>query len=481
MHPRHLSFSFILALLVPAVNVSAASADSLAADTVPDIRVVGQRPSPEWQYSSDYTPSLPATDAWWKGFGDPLLDSLIAQASAGNYDLRLAARRLEMSRLQMRQAKSAYWPTVAASAGWTKDRTSAYDGTQPTRSSTIDYFSAGLSAQWEIDVFGRIRSQVKSAGYDAKASEADYAAAMLALCAQLAENYVSLRAAQQQLDVARSLSVMEDSVLQIAVIRHDCALASGLDVAQARTVLYSTEASVPSLETTVATTINAIILLLGDSPDTQLWQQRLAVHRPIPSFAGLLASDIPLELVRRRPDVIAQEYNVAALAAQVGIAKKDFLPMLSINAAVGTSAHRPGDLFRHDSFTYSIAPSISWTIFSGLSRKYKLAEARVAALEAVDSYNYTLLSAVQEVDNAVLSYRNSIRRCGLIGRVLGESQRCFDFALDQYRQGLSPFVNLLDAQISLLDNNNSLIAEQLNSQLAVIALYKALGGGWPNP
>ena len=108
MHPRHLSFSFILALLVPALNVSAAPADSLAADTVPDIRVVCQRPSPEWQYSSDYTTTLPANDTWWKGFGDPLLDSLIAQASAGNYDLRLAARRLEMSRLQMRQAKSAY-------------------------------------------------------------------------------------------------------------------------------------------------------------------------------------------------------------------------------------------------------------------------------------------------------------------------------------------------------------------------------------
>lgn len=471
----------ILSLALTALGAFGAVAQAMPADSISAAEGLSVDSLPSsWKYVSDYAPAYPADDAWWRGFDDPLLDSLVAQACRGNYDMRMSMRAMELARLQMKQAESAWWPTVSAQAGWTKERTSAYTAAAGGRAITDDFFSIGLSASWEIDVFGRVRSQVQSGKKSWQASQADYAAAQLSLCAQLAEQYLTLRAYQAQLSIARELAVEQDSVLDIAQTRHECALASGLDVSQAKTVLYSTQASVPALETSVATTINAIVLLLGADTDRTTWSERLAVSAPMPQYAGALAGDISLELLRRRPDVAAQEYRVAALAAAAGVAKKDFLPVLSIDAAVGTQAHRAGDLFKKDALTYSIAPTLTWTVFSGMSRKYRVAEAKVQTIEAIDNYNFTLLSAVTEVNNAISSYRGALRRCGMLQRVLAESRKSFDFSLDQYRQGLSPFLNLLNSQIDLLNYNNSYILERLQSQLAVIALYKALGGGWAN-
>lgn len=463
-----------------AASVLAGVPDAACADTdsLPDIRVTGDTlPVPSWKYVSDHAPTMPDADPWWRQFNDPMLDELIATACDGNYDLSLAMRRMELSRLQMKQAESAWYPTVSAQAGWTKTRTSAREMTGG-RPVTDDFFSLGLSASWEIDVFGRIRDNVQSMKKSWQASQEDYTSAQISLCAQLSSEYVTLRAYQAQLEVARRLSAEEDSVLDIAVTRHECALASGLDVSQARTVLYSTQASVPALETSVATTINAILLLLGSEADTQRWTARLAEPAPIPMFSGLISAEIPLDLLRRRPDVAASEYRVAALAAATGVARKDFLPTLAINASVGTAAHNAGDLFSKDSFTYTIAPTLTWTVFSGFSRKYALAEAKVQTMEAIDSYNYTLQSAVSEVNNAITTYRNALRRTGMLNNVLAESRKSFDYSLDQYRQGLSGFLNLLNSQIDLLNYNNSLIQEQMSAQLAVISLYRALGGGW---
>ncbi len=460
-------------------NLQDATGPGQGADSIaPNYVRVDSVPVAAWKYVSDHEPTVPSDDAWWEGFDDKMLDQLIAQACRGNYDLTIAMRSMELARLQMKQAQSAWYPTVGLQAGWNKERSSAYTTGTPGRAVTEDFWSLGLNASWEIDVFGRVRDRVRGSKKSYQASREDYAAAQISLCAQLAEQYLTLRAYQQELDVARRLSVMQDSVLGIATARHECALASGLDVSQAATVLYSTQAAVPALETSVSTTINAIILLLGADADAASWARRLAVPRPIPQFAGVISTDIPLDLLRRRPDIAAAEYRIASLAAAAGVAKKEFLPVLSIEATAGTSAHRAGDLFSRDAMTYSLAPKLSWTVFSGFSRKYALAEAKVNTLQAIDSYNYSLQSAVSEVNNALTTYRNSLRRCGMLGRVLGESRRSFDFALDQYRQGLSPFLNLLNSQIDLLNYNNSLIEEQLSSQLAVISLYRAMGGGW---
>ena len=311
---------------------------------------------------------------------------------------------------------------------------------------------------------------------DMSVYQADYAAALVSLCSQLTEEYIQLRVYQAQLEVARRLSVSQEEVLRIATKRHECTLASGLDVSQARTVCLSTQATVPTLETSVDQTINAIMVLVGES--SVQFASQLAVERPIPLYSMPLDVEITPELLRRRPDVQAAEQQLASYAAQIGVAEKDFLPTLSLDASIGVAAHKLGNLFQHDALTYSVSPTLTWTIFSGFSRKYAVAEAKEQMMMGIDSYNLTLQEAASEVDNAIIAYRNSLRRIGLLNEVLAESIKSFDYSLDQYKQGLTVFLNLIDSQIDVLDYNNQLVAERGNAQIAVINLYKALGGGW---
>lgn len=479
--------------MIDSVSPTPDMADTLR-DPGSQLSAINSQLSTDWKYEPPAEMPDPSVQGWWRGFNDPLLDSLIAVAVRNNYDVGMAARRIELGRLSLRQAQSAYYPTLNAQAGWTTDRTSAYMARRRTMDQRADYFSLGLQASWEIDVFGRVRQRSKALQAGLDVSRADYAAALVSLCAQLTESYIQLRVYQAQLEVAQRLSVSQQEVLRIANVRHECTLASGLDVAQAKAVCLGTQASVPSLQTAVAQTINAIVVLLGNPADSSQPSSdvptgrgvsqlsalsfQLSRPKPIPLYSMPLDVEITPELLRRRPDVQAAEQQVAAYAAQIGVAKKDFLPALSLSAEVGTAAHSLGNLFRHDALTYTVQPMLSWTIFSGFSRKYAVAEAKEQMLLGIDEYNMTLTQAAAEVDNALVAYRNSLRRIGLLSEVLGESIKCFDFALEQYKQGLSPFLNVVNAQIDVLNYNNELVQERGNAQIAVMDLYKALGGGW---
>lgn len=462
--------------MVDTVSPTPELADTLIADSMRVTPLPAVHPQ-TWKYEPLAEMPDPALQGWWKGFNDPLLDSLISTAVHNNYDIRMAARRMELCRLRLQQAQSAYYPTVNAQAGWTTDRTSGYMAKRRSVDGRADYFNLGLQASWEIDVFGRVRQQTKALRADEDVSRADYAAALVSLCAQLTESYIQLRVYQAQLEVAERLSVSQKEVLRIATVRHECTLASGLDVAQAKTICLSTQATVPGLRTAVAQTINAIDVLLGDTRYAT-FNSQLSRTKPIPLYSMPMDVDITPDLLRRRPDVQAAEQQVASYAAQIGVAKKDFLPILSLNAAIGTASHSLGNLFKHDAMTYSVQPSLTWTIFSGFSRKYAVAEAKEQMMTGIDEYNMTVSQAASEVDNALVSYRNSLRRIGLLNEVLSESIKCFDFALDQYKQGLSPFLNVVNAQIDVLNYNNELVQERGNAQIAVMDLYKALGGGW---
>lgn len=429
-----------------------------------------------WKYEPLEVMPDPSVQVWWQGFNDPVLDSLIAVAVRNNYDIRMAARRMELNNIELKKIKSGYYPVINASAGWTGDRTSAYMANRRGYDSHANYFNLGLEASWEIDVFGRISQQSNAGQANLDISRADYAAAISSLCAQLTGNYINLRVFQAQLEVAQRLSISQQEVLRIAEVRHECTLASGLDVSQAKTVCLATQATVPQLKTSITQTINAIRILTGNNAPGLI--NSLSEKKPIPVYSMPIDVEITPSLLRRRPDIQAAEQQIAAYAAQIGVAKKDFLPTLSLNASVGTAAHNLGDLFKHDALTYNVQPTLSWTVFSGLSRKYAVAEAKEQMLIGIDEYNLTVQQASAEVDNAIVAYRNSIERIGMLNEVLGESIKSFDFALDQYKQGLSPFLNLINAQIDVLNYNNELVAERGNAQIAVMELYKALGGGW---
>lgn len=429
-----------------------------------------------WSYTSDYYQNIPPEDFWWKQFNDPLLDSLIDTGIDRNFNVAIAAKRIQLARQALRQAKSGYYPTLGLSAGWTKQRSSGDMTANRLPTTTIDYFSAGIDMSWEIDVFGRITADVKGAKARLGVSKADYVAAMNSLCAEIATTYIQLRTLQAQLRTIDNQLQTQKRVLDIAKARHKSGLNSKLDVAQASTICYSTESQIPSVKSNIISAINSIAVLLGEYPGAL--DSVLNTESPQPDYFHMIPVGVPLDLIRRRPDIRAAEAQMAAAAAQTGMAKKDFLPRLSLQGTVGFDAHRLGDLFSSKSFGYEIAPKISWTIFDGFSRNASLAEAKENLAIATDSYNLTLITAVEEVNNAMAVYYGELQSINAVEKAVDQAKEEFTLSIDLYKQGLSDFLSVAQAQITLLENSNRLVAAKGNAATGMISIYKALGGGW---
>lgn len=413
-----------------------------------------------------------STDSWWRNFNDPILDSLIYIGQNNNLDLAQALKRLEVARLSIKQAQSAYYPQLSMAFGWDRERTSARTTRTPGMAMTSSAFSLGVDMSWEIDLFGRITQKVREQKSAYKATREEYDWMCVTIAAEIASEYMSLRTLQQEMEVTLHHISEQERVLKITEARHEAGLASMLDVAQAKTVFYSTKASVASLQTSITTTINSIAVLTATYPAEM--QALLSVPMPVPDAQWTLDVDVSPELLRNRPDVLEAEYTVQEMADALGVARKDWLPSLSLTASVGTQAWLIRDLFKSDTFTYSVAPQLSWTIFDGLSREASIASAREQMLAAVDSYNLTLLTAIQEVDSALATYRQALIYENELKTVLENATLAYNLALDRYRQGLDAFINVADAQISALEYANQLVVARGNVLSAIISLQKAL-------
>ena len=430
-----------------------------------------------WNYIPEHTMEVPmGSENWWKRFNDSSLDSLIAIGMANNYNVAMALRRTQIARNAVGQARAGWMPVINASAGWTKLRDSGMTGPIPGQATGMSYFSAGLSASWEIDIFGKIASGVKSkkAGY--MASRAEYAGAMVSVCAQIAATYVELRMYQELLDIANAHAENQMKIVNIAKARFETTLASKLDVTQALETYYSTTASVPMLENSIHTTINALAVLTGISHEAIL--NILSTGNHLPDPVQIVETGVPMDLLRRRPDIAQAEMELAAYAAEIGIAKKDFLPTLTLEGSIGTSAHNVRNLFSHDSFSYSITPTLSWTLFDGLARKYALASAKETFKAGIDNYNLTVITAVEEADNALSTYFHALRHVEAIKEVIKQNDESLRLSVDRYKNSLSPMNDVVTAQLNSLAAESDLISAQGAALSALISLYEALGGGF---
>jgi len=429
-----------------------------------------------WRYMPEHSIEVPSgNDSWWSTFNDNTLDTLIALGVENNYNLAMAMRRTEIARNAMGQARSAWFPSIGLNLGWSKNRESGMTSSAHTPAMNMSYFSAGLSASWEIDIFGKIASGVKAkkAGY--RASKAEYSGAMLSICSQIASTYVSLRMYQELLAIAEEHTESQMKIVEMAKARYDADLASKLDVAQALEVYYSTMASIPMLRNSIHTSINALAVLTAE-PFGKM-EAMLKRPAPLPSPDGTIGIGVPMDLLRRRPDIVQAEMELAQYAAQVGIAKKDFLPTLTLNGSIGTSAHRAGDLFSHDSFTYSIAPALSWTIFDGLGRKYAVAAAKEALQAGIDNYNLTVMTAVEEADNALSTYQHSLLHVDAVTQMIIQNDEALKLAIDRYKNSLSPMSDVVTAQLNALSAASELVSARGSALASLISLYEALGGG----
>ena len=307
-------------------------------------------------------------------------------------------------------------------------------------------------------------------------SREEYNATMVSLCAEVASAYFNLREAQQELSVLQRNALSQKAVVDITEVRYNTGLASKLDVAQAKSVYYSTLASIPATESGIIQYMNALAVLLGLYP--QDVTAALETGKPLPDYIEPVGVGLPGQLLLRRPDVRVAERQVNAQAALLGASKTDWLPSFFLNGSFGYASHDMKDFTRRSSMTWSIAPSMSWTIFNGGQRANNVRLQRAQLDETINQFNTTVLTAVQEVDNAMSSYKNSIKQIVACREMLNQGKEAFKLSLDLYKQGLSPFQNVLDAQRSLLSYENSLVQAQGYSLLCLIQMYQALGGGW---
>ena len=429
----------------------------------------------EWEEDAQiFQQVLPVDDQWWKAFQDPVLDSLISVAVKQNYSILTAIDRINMAKANLRMERGNFFPTIGLNAEWTRQQSSGNTSELPQ--STQHYYDASLNMSWELDLFGSIRNRVKAQKENFAASKEEYTGTMVSLCAQVASAYINLRELQQELAVIQKNCASQEAVLKITEVRYNTGLVSKLDVAQAKSVFFSTKASIPQIESGINQYITTLAILLGTYPQ----EIRPTLESPgiLPDYMEPIGVGLPADLLLRRPDIRSAERSVNAQASLVGASKSDWLPQIFLKGSLGYTAKDLKDLTHHKSMTYEIAPALSWTLFKGtqLVNATKLAKAQLD--EAINQFNQTVLTAVQETDNAMNAYRNSIKQIVALREVRNQGQETLTLSLELYKQGLTPFQNVLDAQRSLLSYENQLVQARGYSLLQLIAMYQALGGGW---
>lgn len=427
-----------------------------------------------WASESElYLQTSPVEEQWWSLFDDPTLDSLINVAINENFTVEGAITRLEQARMNLYIEQGGWLPSLTTSGGWQRQQTSGNAGSSRSWSGSYN-LTANMS--WEIDVFGNIRNRVKAQRENFRATEEEIRDVKISLCAQVATTYFQLRQYQQELEVLNHNCESQRSVVLLTEARNKSGLASKLDVAQARQVYYATLSQVPSMEANITQAMNQIAVLLGTIPQNTV--TGLSDFHPLPSSIEPIGIDIPAGLLRRRPDVRQAERQVYAQTALLGVAKSEWLPQFFLNGSLGFSSEALKNLPRTGSLAWEIAPTMTWTLFNGGQRYNNIRLNRAKLDEAISQYNQTVLQAIQEAYNAMAIYKNSIKQIVATRQAFNQSEQALMLSLDLYKQGLTTFQNVLDAQRSLLNDEESLVQIQGYSLVSLVNLYQSLGGGF---
>lgn len=431
-----------------------------------------------WQIDSIYLNNNITDYEWWTRFNDSTLDSLIAVALSNNYNLQSIEATLEKSRLSYQQSKAAFYPSLSLNAQYDLSESSLnyYEETSSDQYRTNDYINASLNATWEIDVFGKNRDKVKASKKTYLANEASYQDAVMSLCAQVATVYFNLRSYQQQLIVANQNIASEKNILDITIARYESGLGTQLDVSQAKSVYYNTLASIPRLDAYITQCINNLAILLGTYPSNLA--NAFNDVSELPSIRHIVNVGIPADVIRRRPDIRQAELNIEAQAATIGATKADFYPKFSITGSFGYLSHDLDEFFNNESQMFQLTPSISWNLFSGMEVRKAVQMSEIALEECIDNYNNVILNAIQEVETEMSNYANALKTIEMGQQVVEQGNKTLELSIDLYKRGLGTFTNVLDAQRTVLSDQNYLVNAWNSALLALVRLYTALGGSW---
>ena len=409
---------------------------------------------------------------WWHGFGDPVLDRLVADALAANLDLAQARARLREARARRGVAGAALAPSVDASLSGSRSRSSGQSGSGSTR----ELYSAGFDASWELDVFGGLRRSVEAAQADLEASVESLSDTRVSLAAEVALNYIDLRTAEQRLAIAEESIASRGENHQIIRWRQQAGLVSELDLAQATTDLESTRAVLPPLRTAVTEAKNRLAVLLGRNPGEL--ESLVHADRPIPLAAAEIVAAIPADTLRQRPDVRVAERRLAAQTARLGEAEAARYPSFRLSGSLGLEALELDALADRDANTRSLFGGITAPVFNAgrIAANIEIQDALVE--QARLAYRAAVLAALEEVENALTAVANTDARRVKLAEAAAAARTTLAIAEYRYASGLADFLSVLDAQRTQLSLDEQLAGSTGELARAQIRLYKALGGGW---
>ncbi len=460
----------------------------LAGCTVGPDYVKPSPPVPEkWHEAHSGKPAIAGQyQEWWKSFNDPVLNTLINQAISANLDYQSALTRIRDARSQRTVAVAAGLPTLSVHSTASR-RLNSISSSGGTGASTvgggafgvgdqiINIFQSGLDAQWEIDVFGGIRRSVEAADANIEVAVENSRALLVSLLGEVAFNYLQLRANQQLLAVTQENLRNQEDTLYLTQVRQQAGLTSHLEIAQAQTLLSATQAQLPGYEEGCKLAIHAIAVLLGQEPGKLAFL--LENQAPIPASPNLAEADLPSELLLRRPDIRRAERQLAAANAQIGVATAAQYPRFNLTALIGLQNTRITD-FTPVGKSWSMASTLSMPLFNWGSIQANIASKKAQHDEALLAYRSTVLTAFKEVEDALVSYTQQQNKRRSLQQAVTSSQLAVTLSKELYGKGLTSFLDVLVAERALFQAQRELVESDAAISSQLVALYKALGGGW---
>ncbi|MGH8142551.1 MAG: efflux transporter outer membrane subunit [Steroidobacteraceae bacterium] len=412
---------------------------------------------------------------FWKQFGDPILDKLVGNALIANYDLSIAVGRLVQARALHKQSVFDLAPTVTASGGYTKQRAPAVDN--PFGGPyTTKLYDAGFDATWELDFFGGVRRNIQARNAQFEGEVASLHDAQVSVIAEVARNYFELRGEQTELAVARANVGNQRQVLALAQAQVSAGSGTDLDVARAQGQLSTTVSTVGPIEAAISRSIHRLSVLTGRAPNAL--SGLLSQPHPLPPLPHIVPVGSPAEMLRRRPDIRAAERNLAASTDLVGVAVANLFPKITFTGSFGYAAAAPAGFGASASRNYTIGPGITWAAFNLGRVRAQIAGARAGAVIALDEYRSTVLNALEEGEDALVTHardRDQLRNAEDAARASATATR---LARIRYQGGMVGFLSVLDAERTELQTEDSLARDRTATATSLIAVYKALGGGW---
>jgi multidrug efflux system outer membrane protein len=408
---------------------------------------------------------------WWNEFDDPVLAGLETAALQANHDIKIAVARVDQARAVFDDVKRDRYPTVTAEASVDR-REQVIPGFTDEPIDTTTY-RAGFDAFWEIDVFGRVRSAIRAAAADAESFDATLEDVRVVIAAEVARNYFELRGLQQQLAVADRSLANQRETLRLTRVRRDAGYGEEQDVASAAARVAAIEASIPPLRARLAQREHRLAVLTAVRPG----QMTVDLSpRPYSPLAKPLPLGDPTMLLRKRPDIRAAERRLAASAAREGVAAADLYPRITLSGFLGLIAGRGSMFGKSDSRAWAVTPALGWAAFDLGSARARLRGAEGGTREALASFDQTVLRALEETENALVSYREQQERLVKLNDQARESTRAATIARTRYREGVADFLELLDAERTALQAEDEVASAEAGVFTGAVAIYKALGG-----